>query len=484
MRTVIEVLAAIQPVVLAAGSIAVSTIATVHILLTKRDVRAAISWTGFVWFVPFVGALLYLLLGINRISRRAERLREGRRRAERRSGEHSLALLATAAEPPSATLPALRRAVGRVTGSVVLPGNRIEILEGGDRAFEAMLAAIDGARETIGLATYIFDNDPTGRRFVEALGRAVARGVEVRVLVDAVGSRYSKPPITGLLHRHGVPVALWLPLRVPVTMPYFNLRNHRKLLVVDGRTGFVGGMNLRHGALLGAQEESALHDVHFRVTGPVTGQLVDGFAEGWTFTTGEALDGRGWYPPLEAVGGVEARGIPDGPGSVLETLRFTLLAALAEARHAVRIVTPYFLPDAALASALEVTAMRGVRVDIVIPARSNLRLVEWATYPGLYELLRRGCHVWRSAPPFDHSKLMTVDGTWSLVGSANWDARSLRLNFEYNLEAYDAGFTAEVDALVAARLARSTPLTLADLRALPRWVRLRNSLAWLASPYL
>jgi cardiolipin synthase len=181
---------------------------------------------------------------------------------------------------------------------------------------------------------------------------------------------------------------------------------------------------------------------------------------------------------------VTARGLSDGPDEDFDKTRYTRLGALACARESVRIVTPYFLPDAGLITELCVTAMRGVRVEIVVPAVNNLVLVQWASTAQLWQVLERGCVVYRTAPPFDHTKLMLVDGAWALIGSSNWDPRSLRLNFEFDVECYSPPLIARLDALVERKLARAEPITLAELdgRSLP--IKLRDGVARLASPYL
>jgi cardiolipin synthase len=281
-----------------------------------------------------------------------------------------------------------------------------------------------------------------------------------------------------------VKVARFNPAIVPFAHPYFNLRNHRKLLVVDGRVGFTGGMNIREGCLLALDPRHPTRDLHFRVEGPVVRQMVETFAFDWQFTAREPLEGDAWFPALGEVGPVTARGIPDGPDEDLETLQDTILGALSQAERSVRIMTPYFLPDDSLVEALRIAAMRGVRVDILLPARGNLRVVEWAAMGQLTQVLRWGCRVWCSPPPFDHSKLLVVDDAWCLVGSANWDPRSLRLNFEFCVECYDPGLAGRLVALHEERLAAARPYRAWEhqTRGLPR--RVRDGIARLALPYL
>lgn len=457
-----------------------------HAILHKRDARAAVGWVGLIWLVPVFGAILYVLLGVNRIRRRAIELRRTR-----------LRLVATTEELPylhqgleellpaeSRYLTALALLVDRVTRLPLTRGNRIVPLVNGDAAYPAMLEAIEGARRTLALCTYIFDNDDVGVRFVDALHRARARGVEVRVLVDALGARYSVPTIVRTLQRRGVRVARFLHSALPWRMPYMNLRSHRKILVADGRTGFTGGMNIRRGHLLANHPRRPIQDLHFQVDGPVVTQLMHVFAEDWAFTTGEALEGEGWFPAIDQAGGVAARGIPDGPDEDHDQLRWTVLGALARAERQVRIVTPYFLPDQSLITALSVAAMRGVEVDIVLPSNNNLPYVHWAAVAQLWQLLEPGCRVYFTRPPFDHTKLMVVDGHWSLIGSANWDPRSLRLNFEFDLECYGVELANSLCGLVDQKLEGANRITMEDLDGRSLAVKLRDGVARLFAPYL
>jgi cardiolipin synthase len=347
-----------------------------------------------------------------------------------------------------------------------------------------MLAAIDQARDTVLLSTFLFDNDRAGHRFADAMAAAVARGVEVRVLVDAVGARYTFPSILGRLRRHGVQARRFSPSLVPWRMRYANMRSHRKLMVVDGEVGFTGGLNIREACLLALQPARPTLDLHFRVEGPVVAEMQRTLCEDWEFTTGESLSGDRFFPPLELRGPVLARALADGPDSDHDPIRWHKLAAVARARERVRIVTPYFVPDPGIVSALNIAARNGVRVDVVLPSVNNLRVVSWASTALLWQVLEHGCRVHLTVPPFDHSKLLLVDDDLATIGSANWDARSFRLNFEFDLECRDRALAARLHQIVDDRMVGAREITLADVDARPIPIRLRDGIARLFAPYL
>ncbi len=468
---------------LGALALVMSVVASGHALLYKRDSRAAALWVALTWFVPIGGALLYFVFGINRLRRRGI--------GRLAPGSSSAIIAAQLPEeldwhlpPESKHLLGLARVVNGVVQRPLLSGNDVEPLLNGDDAYPAMLNAIASARDSISLSTYIFDRDEVGIRFAHALGQAVRRGVEVRVLIDATGTRYSFPTILPTLRREGVRFARFLRAFPFWQVVSLNLRNHRKILVIDGRVGFTGGMNIRHGHQLRANPSHPVQDIQFRVQGPVVAQFQEAFAEDWQFTTRESLRGGKWFPALEGNGQVLARGISDGPDEDFEKLRWTILGALTAARTSVQLMTPYFLPDPAIISALNLAAMRGVKVDIILPARSNLPFVTWASRAHWWQMLKHGCRIWLTPPPFDHSKMMVMDGCWSLIGSANWDPRSLRLNFEFNVECYDCELTGRLETIINQKLAGAHLVTLQEVDSRPLPARLRDGIARLLTPYL
>jgi len=456
-------------VVLLLGLIA--TIAAGHALLHKRDPTAAAGWMALCLLFPIAGPILYLMLGFNRIQMRARRL--GTRRGP-----------ATGSDPADLDVPAAFAVQARishaVTGLDITGGNAVTPLRDGEEAYPAMLEAIEGARHHVFLGTYIFESDQAGKAFAEALRRAYERGVDVRVLLDGAGEWYSWPPIRRRLTRAGVRVARFLPPQLLPPRLLLNLRNHSKILVVDGHTGFTGGMNIgyRHYA-----SQDGVRDIHFRFGGPVVEQMEAVFLQDWDFTTGDISD----HPPTGGArnaGSALCRTVVDGPNEDLGRLTMILVGAAAAAQHRLVIVTPYFLPPRDLIGALQAAAVRGTQVDIVLPAHNNLPVVYWATQNMLWELVEWGVNVYHREGQFAHSKLFLVDNQYSQVGSANMDPRSLRLNFELTVEVYDPELTAHLTEEVDTIIAGSRRVTLAELnnRSLP--VRLRDAFCWLFMPYL
>ncbi len=486
MTNILQFLANLWPLFVAGATLLLAIIASVHAILTKRETSAAVGWVGVIWLAPLIGTVLYLILGINRISRRATLRRSDIPpfHASEQLAPCTLETLSESLPPEKRHLVSLARLVNNLTSRPLLSGNHFTPLLRGDSAYPRMLEAIEQAEASVSLSTYIFANDSTGREFVDVLARAVERKVEVRVIVDAVGARYSFPTILQRMHRSGINVARFMPSIVPWQMAYLNLRSHRKILVVDGRTGFTGGMNIAKGNRLDADPSHPIQDLHFQVEGPVVSELQETFAEDWAFSRGEVLNGEHWFPKIEPKGNVIARGITDGPDESFDRLRLTLHGALATAQSSVRVITPYFLPDNSLISAMNTAAMRGVEVDILIPDRNNLRFVDWACTAQVAQLIRWGCRVWRTPPPFEHTKMMVVDEFWALVGSANWDPRSLMLNFEFNVECYDRELAAQLTAIFDETRDRSRRLTLDEVEARPLPFKIRDGVARLLSPYL
>lgn len=477
------------PHILAAISVVMAAIATIHVVMTKDEVRAAIGWAGVIILSPIIGALIYAFVGVNRI-RRATMISE-RERAAADAVHHAMFDVSRAlvADLYGERFAAMKTLGDRVAKHAMTAGNSIEMLQGGDEAYAQMIAQIEAARRSILLETYIFDRDAIGMRVAQALIRAHERGVAVRVLIDAVGVRYTVPSIVGVLREGGVRVGLFNGnLIMGLRLPYANLRTHRKILVVDGSTAFIGGMNIREGFTNEFTDGKRARDTHFRLDGPVVADIFSVAAEDWRFTTNEALNGGAWRieppPNTQFAAPIFIRPVSSGPDAALETNHQMLMGAFSVARNSIRIMSPYFLPERELISALATAGRRGVEIDIVVPAKNNLFLVERAMTAQFEQLLKNYCRIWRAAGPFDHSKLMAVDGVWAFVGSSNLDPRSLRLNFEIDIEILDPAFATSIDTHIKTAIATAEAVTIDGLRSRPFPLRLADRLLWLGSPYL
>jgi len=431
--------------------------AAVHVLLNKRNEGAAISWLGVILLSPLLGAVFYGLFGINRLRGRAQIVHSDaaeRRASSLNSADSDDQVAHNRRVNPSTSLPALDKTAAALHATRRLGGNSVSPLINGDEAYPEMRQAINLAKHSVVMCSYIFQNDATGRQFVTALAAARDRGVEVRVLIDGVGARYGfwASRADRALDRLGVDTARFLPASSPMDFRFINLRNHRKLMVVDGQLAFMGGLNISHNNVLSAARRHRIRDVHFKVQGPVVSQLVEVFLADWYFATGETLE----IPtPSEGLkkdeSDVQCRVMVDGPDNNYEKLRLTLMSAINAAEHRVLIATPYFLPNNALLDCMQLAVLRGVDVQVLLPRRNN-------------------------------SKFFIVDDEWSLIGSSNWDSRSLELNFEVNLECVDTALNVSLANLFAEKCADGQPLLRGrDTKILPR---LRNNFFRLFSPYL
>jgi cardiolipin synthase len=462
---------------LLAATYAIAALATSgHALLHKRDPRSAWAWITAGWLFPFGGALFYFWFGVNRIERRARR----------ELGDVPLG--AAGRGEPLPDVPGMPQEVrelvriGRImTGRALVGGNAVAPLHNGEEAYPDMLEAIARAQRTVWIESYIFDDGAAATAFAEALGAAQRRGVQVRVLLDGVGTISWRGSGLRLLEQHGVRVATFLPLRLWPPMLHINLRNHHKLMTVDGAAAWVGGMNISDDHYVKDRSE-AMADLHFRIEGPVVAQLEGVFAEHWRFAAGETLARSA--QPAAARGSSYCRAITDGPNDAVDRLQLVLLAAIANAHRRICIMTPYFIPTGALSGALQSAALRGVEIEIVLPRRSDQWWADSATRRWLTQLVGRQMKVYYRPAPFAHTKLFLMDDYYALVGSANLDPRSLRLNFELVVEVYDAQCVRALRRHFDEVRAVSHEITVDWLRRRSLPVRLRDAVCWLFSPYL
>ena len=454
--------------------------AVFHALLYKRDSRSALGWIGFCIVFPLAGPLLYAAFGVNRVHTRARELKPPPHRPRLVAYE-----LGAGLNPVLGQYRGILNVGYSITGNMPSAGNQVQLLCNGEQIYPAMLADIKQAQNRISLCTYIFDTDSVGRQFIDLLAAKARSGVTVRVIVDGVGECYSWPRASSALRRAGVPVATFMPVRLLPPSLSINLRNHRKILVIDETIGYTGGANIGRRHLVDDQTNTKrVADVHFRLQGPIARELEKLFLADWRFASGESAALSEPVASRIDVLGARCRLISDGPNEDMDRLIMLYLGVISSAQHRIDIMTPYFLPERELAAALRSAVLRGVEVRILLPGQNNLPFVHWASQHMLGELLQWGVRVFYQPPPFVHSKLMLVDEDYCLIGSANLDSRSLRLNFELGVEIFDATLNRQLSEYFQQALYKAREVTLDDVLQRKTWRRARDAAVALFSPYL
>lgn len=448
-----------------------------HALLNKRDPKAAFGWIALCVILPLGGPIIYLLFGINRVRTKAQRDYNTKVRRD---------ALQTIQDPNGTNLRPLSTVGESLTRKGLSSCNDLELYENGESLYPAMITAINAATDRVLLASYIFDSNNAGQQIANALADAQKRGVEVKVIVDGMGEWMSIPRIGGTLKRLGINFVRFNPVTVMPPALNINLRNHRKLMIVDGLIAFTGGQNIgdRHLADL-IHNPHRVHDIHFSMTGKIVDELEWAFWHDWYYCCGDQqihqfrgsnvnkLDSKIW-----------SRVIMDGPNKDLDKLSHLINGVISAAIDRIAIMTPYFLPTFDLIGALISAHLRGIRITILLPGHNNIKLAHWASRNSIRQLLEAGIDIRYLPAPFVHSKLLLVDDQYALIGSANIDPRSLRLNYELGVEIFSPTVNRRLRDYVERKTSTATPVTLMDLekRSLPE--KLRDSLAWLFSPYL
>lgn len=471
-----------------------------HCLRNRREESAStLLWIFLAWAFPILGPLLYVTIGIDRLTPRSELKRSHNEafRRERDNREEALPLAywhAVHAEDIIAFLDCesdatLNRAINTLTPDYpLLAGNRLKALITGDEAFPEMMRLIDQATHHVHLQSFIIRNDKTSRALFNRLAFKAREGVTVRVLYDRFGSTHAG--LTGFFRRYrnipNMTVIGWTQVNPLKRRFQVNLRNHRKLLVVDGKMACFGGINLSDDNVTHPKAEP-IRDYHFRADGPVVQQLQYAFLQDWFFMSDEnpeAFLQESCFPSITHVGETAARVINSGPTSLLQTISDVFFMAIAHARKQILIVTPYFVPTPDLLRGLRCAALRGVDVRIILPAKNNHFYAGWASHAYYEGLLQAGVRLFHRTHPFLHAKALLVDSRLSIIGTANWDVRSLRLNYETSMMLYDPAFADTLKQVILEDLSASEEITLTAWRERPAWHRFIENACNLLSPVL
>ena len=380
--------------------------------------------------------------------------------------------------------PQFLRSMGALLGPALLEGNRVDTLLNGDEIFGAMLAAIRGASKTITFETYIYWSGDIGKAFAQALGERARSGVKVHVLLDWLGSQKMDEDSLASMRAAGVEVERYHPVRW-YTLNRLNNRTHRKLLVIDGRIGFTGGVGIADKWTGNAQDPDHWRDTHYRIEGPAVAQMQSAFMDNWTKVTGKVLHTVEYFPPLQSAGRHAAQVFHSSIEGGSESMHLMYLLSIAAASRSIHLSMAYFAPDDVAMDALRAALRRGVKVQLILPGPvSDAELVQKASRAKWGELLRNGAEIYLYQPTMFHCKVLVVDGLWTSVGSTNFDNRSFRLNDEANLNIHDADVASRQIADFNDDLGKARRITYEEWAARPWHEKVRDRAASLLNAQL
>ncbi|HVE49762.1 MAG TPA: phospholipase D-like domain-containing protein [Casimicrobiaceae bacterium] len=380
--------------------------------------------------------------------------------------------------------PQFYRSLGVLLGPPTLSGNRVQALQNGEEIFPAMLAAIKSAQRTITFETYIYWSGEVGRAFADALSERARAGVRVHVLLDWVGSQKIDAKMLESMRAAGIQIELYRPLHW-YHLTRINNRTHRKLLVIDGRVGFTGGVGIADKWGGHAQDEAHWRDSHYRAEGPVVAQMQATFLDNWTKVSGEVLHGPDYFPAIEPNGDTRAQMFSSSPEGGADSMQLMYLMTITAATRTIDLATAYFVPDELTVSTLVATMKRGVRLRVIVPGPIiDTEVVQRASRATWGPLLEAGAEIYEYQPTMYHCKVMIVDRLVVSVGSTNFDRRSFRLNDEANLNVYDSVFATEQSAVFERDITQAKRITLAMWQARPLHEKLMERAVSIFAPQL
>lgn len=455
----------------------------IPIVVQRRRPGSAMAWLLVIFFLPIPGFVLYMLIGEERLAHRRMN-RHARLMAKFQSLWERFRKHPNMVRPEVSPAAEPTVVVAENLGHMpILGGNSMDVISQTDDFIDRLVADIDAAEDHVHLLFYIYVYDETGQRVAAAMGRAAKRGVVCRLLVDAVGSSRFVKRDAQKVSDLGVDVRPMLPVGIiRRRMSRIDMRNHRKLAVIDGRIGYTGSQNIVNANY--GKGKLIWHDMMVRLTGPVTLEFQAVFLSDWYHETEEILEGDGLFPDPVITGDIPAQTLPSGPSYPMENYQRMALAAIHGAREQVTITTPYFVPDEPLIQAIQVAVLRGVRVRVIAPRKLDQILVGAAARAYYDDLLQSGAELHLFSDGLLHAKTLTVDDDIALVGTANFDIRSFALNFELNVCLYQQDATLRICRLQDSYAERSRQVTAAQWRARSRGKRLFEDIVRMMSPLL
>ncbi len=460
----------------------------IMIVLEKRSPYKTIAWILVLVLLPIVGVIFYLFFGQEYRKRKLfsrkniKSLGKARQLSSEQLGK--LNKLQLELSDDALAKENLIKLLLNNSNSLLTTGNKLQILEGGAQTFEAIIEAIKGAKHHIHLEYYIFLDDKIGNKLKTLLIEKSKSGVEVRIIIDDVGSWGLNKKFIGDCRENGVEIYSFMEVRFPRFTSKMNFRNHRKIVIVDGEIGFTGGINVADRYIDGLKGIGRWNDMHLRIEGDAVLCLQVVFSSDWYFMVNENLLGRNYFPPFTENAGVPVQISASGPDSDWQSISQAFFAAITNAREKVYVVSPYLMPPKSILSALEMTALSGVDVRIIIPEKSDTITPKWSSFSYVEELLEAGVKVYFYQDGFIHSKYMIVDSVFATIGTSNMDFRSLETNFEVNAFMYEKEFTNNLTKIFMADLAKSRQIKLEEWKQRPWHFKLRESLAHIVAPMM
>ncbi len=448
----------------------------------RKHPSSLVAWLMVIFFLPIVGGLLYVIFGINRVERKARR----KAHASRAIGRNLPELSQYQFLPDSTHSQQqgeLMRLANRVAETVPTLDNRVEILSDTHKTLALIEQAVQQATDHLHLEYYIWQPDATGTQLRDMLIQKAREGVKVRFLYDNIGSMRLSNKFLKPMREAGIHVAAFLP-GVKRYRWALNMRSHRKIVIVDGHTGFTGGMNIGDEYLGKDPDLGYWRDTHLRMVGPAVLQLQQVFAEDWYYATGEELTAPEFYPTPVEGGATTAQVLAGEPAGEVAVFHQLMFAAINNAERNLTLVTSYFVPTEPLAAALESAAYRGVKVRLLVSKRSAHMTTIWAAHSYYESLLRAGVEIHEYERGLLHSKTLTIDGCWSLVGSPNFDARSLLLNFEVGVVMYDTKAAHHLEQDFESDIEDARKLELEEWVKRSNWSIIRENVCRLFAPVL
>lgn len=473
--------------ILLAYMVAMITIA-IMIILEKRSPHKTTAWVLAVILLPVLGILFYLFFG-QEYRKQKMFSRKGVKSLGKFRRLSSVQLREISDEQLELSPPALEnekiiRLLLNNSNSLLTTGNQLKLLNNGRETFDAIFNAIQKAVHHIHIEYYIIDDDKIGNRLKKLLIEKRRQGVEIRMIVDDVGSRSLSDSFLDELRENGIEIYSFMEIRFPSLTSRMNYRNHRKIIVIDGKTGFTGGINFADRYIEGLKEIGPWRDTHLQIEGDAVACLQVVFAADWYFVINENLTGKKYFPPLTEMPGIPVQITASGPDSDWENIGQALFTAFAGAKHHIYLTTPYLMPPDHILAALTTAALSGIDVRIILPEKSDARLSKWCSFSYVEGMLEAGIRVYFYQRGFIHSKVAMVDGSFATIGTTNLDFRSLETNFEVNAFIYDSAFSAKIEKRFIDDARNSRELKYEEWKRRPWQNKLKESLAHIVSPML